>query len=107
MILRLWRGEAALWKTFWLFGAGGGVVLGLPLFSAMLALTDVPDDATANKFLAALGFLLVYLTWAFTGIWRAAGRYQGDRALALAARLAVLAGAGCFVLLAWAVVVAG
>ena len=60
MNIRLWRGEIALWKTFWLFGAGGGVVLGLPIFAAILALTDVPDDTTASIFLTALGFLLVY-----------------------------------------------
>ncbi|MDA0307069.1 MAG: hypothetical protein O3B76_12445 [Proteobacteria bacterium] len=104
MILQLWRGEIALWKTFWLFGADGGVVLGLPIFSALLALTDVPDDATAAKFLAALTLLLIYLAWAFTGIWRAAGRYEGDKALAVAAKAAVVGGAGCFLLLVWAVV---
>ncbi len=71
----------------------------------MLALTDVPDDATAAKFLAALALLLIYLTWAFTGIWRAATRYDGDRTLALAAKATVVGGAGCFLLLAWGVVV--
>ena len=43
MITQLWRGGLALWKTFWLFGAGGGLAFGLPIFSAALALTDVPD----------------------------------------------------------------
>jgi hypothetical protein len=28
MITQLWRGELALWKTFWLFGAGGGQAFG-------------------------------------------------------------------------------
>ena len=59
MITQLWRGEIALWKTFWLFGVVGGLAFGLPIFSAMLALTDVPDDTTAMVFLAALGLLLV------------------------------------------------
>lgn len=71
MITQLWRGELELWKTFWLFGVGGGLALGLPIFSAMLALTDVLDDTTALIFLSALGLLLVYLTWVFVGIWRA------------------------------------
>ncbi|MDA1089952.1 MAG: hypothetical protein O3A85_06545 [Proteobacteria bacterium] len=50
-----------------------------------------------------LALLLIYQTWAFTGIWRAAGRYDGDKALALAlaAKAAVVGGAGWFLLLAW------
>jgi hypothetical protein len=93
MITQLWRGEIKLWKTFWLFGVGGGLALGLPIFSAMLALTDVPPDDTASIFLAALGFLLVYLTWVFVGIWRAANKYQGEKAWVLLAKVAVVAGA--------------
>ena len=92
MITRLWRGEITLWKTFWLFGVGGGLVLGLPIFSAMLALTDVPDDITAMVFLAALGFLLVYLTWVFVGIWRASNKYSGERIWVVLAKIAVVAG---------------
>jgi hypothetical protein len=92
MIIQLWRGEIPLWKTFWLFGMGGGLVLGLPIFSAMLALTDVPDDTTASIFLAALSFLLVYLIWVFVGIWRAANRYSGEKAWAVLAKIAAVAG---------------
>lgn len=91
MIIRIWRGEVTLWKTFWFWGAGGGLALGLPLFAAILALTDVPDDATASGFMLALGFLFVYLAWVFVGIWRAAGRYRGDRSWARLARFAVAA----------------
>jgi hypothetical protein len=80
MVLRVWRGEVALWKTFWLFGLGGGILLGLPIFGALLAMTDVPDDTTASYFLMAIGALLLYGVWAFVGIWRAANHYQGKRA---------------------------
>jgi hypothetical protein len=93
MFIRLWRGEIELWKTFWLFGVSGGLAIGLPIFSAMLALTDVPDDDTAVVFLAALGFLLVYLTWVIVGIWRAANKYQGEKAWVVLAKIAVVAGA--------------
>jgi len=56
MISRLWRGEIALWKTFWLFGVGGGLAIGLPIFSAMIALTDVPNDALHQSFLLRSAF---------------------------------------------------
>ncbi|MBT3905364.1 MAG: hypothetical protein HOB79_17010 [Rhodospirillaceae bacterium] len=90
-IIRVWRGELALWKTFWLFGVGGGLLFGLPIFGALLALTDVPDDHTASIFLFALGFLFVYLAWIFVGIWRSANKYQGDPAWAVLAKIVVAA----------------
>ena len=106
MIIRLWRGEVALWKTFWLFGVGGGFVLGLPIFGAMLALTDVPDDTTASIFVTALGILLVYLVWVFVGIWRAANAYQGEKVWAVLAKIAVVAETFKFFLLVAAVLFA-
>jgi hypothetical protein len=89
MIIRLWRGEIGLLRAFWLFGAGGGVLLVLPLFATMLALTDVPDDSTASVFLFALGLLAIYLGWVFVGIWRAANNYSGNPAWAILAKVAV------------------
>ena len=103
MITRLWRGEITLWKTFWLFGVGGGLALELPIFSVMMALTDVPDDTTALVFLSALSFLLVYLTWVFVGIWRASSRYQGEKIWAVLAKIAVVAETAKIVLLVGAV----
>jgi hypothetical protein len=89
MIIRLWRGELGLWKTFWLFGLTGGLLLGLPIFGGILALTDVPDNRAASLFLLALGFLFVYLTWVSMGIWRAANRYRGDSTWAVLAKIFV------------------
>ena len=106
MIIRLWRGEVALWKTFWLFGVGGGLLLGLPIFGAILALTDVPDDATASRFLLALGLLLGYLIWVFVGIWRAATTYQGNPTWAVLAKFTVAAETLKFLLLAAAILFA-
>lgn len=54
--------------------------MGLPIFSALLALSDVPDNTTATFFLIAIGILLLYGAWIFVGIWRAANNYQGKRA---------------------------
>ena len=106
MITQLWRGKIKLWKTFWLFGVGGGLALGLPIFSAVLALTDVPDDATASIFLTALGFLLVYLTWVFIGIWRAANNYQGEKIWVVLVKIAVVAETLKIILLVGAVLFA-
>jgi hypothetical protein len=104
MIIRLWRGEIVLWKSFWLFGVGGAAVIGLPIFAAMMALTDVPDDTTATIFVFALGFLLVYLIWAFVGIWRSANSYTGNRTWSIFAKVAVAAEALKIVLLVAAVI---
>ncbi len=52
MIVRRWRGQVAIWKSFWLFGVGGGLLLSLPILGGMLALTDVPDPTTASIILA-------------------------------------------------------
>jgi hypothetical protein len=106
MIIRLWRGEIALWKSFWLFGVGGGALIGLPIFATMLALTDVPDDTTASIFVFALGFLLAYLIWVFVGIWRAANSYSGNRTWSIFAKVAVAAEVLQIVLLVAAVLFA-
>jgi len=107
MFTRLWRGDIPLWQSFWLFGGGGGLLLVLPIFAGMLALTDVPDDATATAFLVALGLLTLYMTWAFTGIWRAANKHGGDATTALLAKVAVIAGTSLALLLVVAVVFPG
>ena len=91
MVIQLWRGEIGLLLTFWLFGVCGAVLFGLPLFAAMMALTDVPDNNTASIFISALGLFLVYLIWVFVGIWRAANTYTGNPAWANLAKLAVAA----------------
>jgi hypothetical protein len=103
MMFRLWRGELALGITFWLFGFGGGLFLGLPLFAAILALTDVPDETSALIFVAALGFFLVYLIWVSVGIWRSASRYQGDSIWIVCAKSTVCAEGLMIVLLVFGV----
>jgi hypothetical protein len=106
MIIRLWQGEIALWKIFWVFGVGGGVIFGLPIFAAMLALTDVPDDTTETIFVSALGLLLMYLIWVFVGIWRASRNFQGDPVWSTLAKVAVCAGTCKILLLVGAVIFA-
>jgi len=106
MIKRVWLGEVALWKSFWLLGVGGFVFLALPLAGALLALTNVPDDQTATAFLTAIGLLLMYQAWVSVGIWRSASSYGGDPTWALAAKLCVAASALGVILMALSVIFA-
>jgi hypothetical protein len=107
MLKLIWTGELALWKTFWLLGVGGVLFAAIPIFAAMLALSDVPDDDTASWFLAALAFLFAYQVWVSVGIWRSADLYIGDRQWPILAKLSVVAGASVVVLLAYGVIFPG
>ena len=99
MLKLIWTGELGLWKTFWLLGVGGILFAASPIFAAMLALTDVPDDDTASWFLAALAFLFAYQIWVSVGIWQTANLYSGDRQWAILAKMCVVTGASVVVLL--------
>ena len=46
-----------------------------------------------------LVFILIYLGWVFTGIWRSASRHEGDPSAAVVAKLSVGAGILVFVLM--------
>jgi hypothetical protein len=104
MLKLIWKGELALWKTFWLLGVGGILFAAIPTFSAMLALTDVPDDDTASWFLAALAFLFTYQVLVSVGIWRSAILYSGNTQWAILAKVCVVAGASVVVLLVHGVI---
>ena len=106
MIKRIWRGELPLWASYWIVGVGGAAFLGVPVFAAMLALTDIPEDDVASLFLGALAFLLCYQIWASVGIWRSASSYGGDPTWALAAKLCVAASALGVILMALSVIFA-
>lgn len=104
MLKLIWAGEMGLRKTFWLPGVGGVLFAAIPIFAAMLALTDVPDDNTASWFLAALAFLFAYQVWVSVGIWRSANLYIGEKQWAILARVCVVAGGSFVVLLAHGVI---
>jgi hypothetical protein len=107
MLKLIWTGELGLWKTFWLLGVGGALFAAIPIFAAMLALTDVPDDNTASWFLAALAFLFAYQLLISVGVWRSADLYSGDRQWAILAKVCVVAGATFVVLLTHGVIFPG
>ncbi|MBT4888064.1 MAG: hypothetical protein HON65_00725 [Rhodospirillales bacterium] len=89
-----------MWKTFWLFGGLGGGLF-LTVLSTMLALTDVPDDATAYAILFAFMIVVLYLALICVAIWRAATKFQGNPTYKVLSKLAVAAfGASIFILVA-------
>ena len=91
MIVRVWQGKLALWKTFWLFGAGGGSLVALAPVVVLLGKTGFIGLYGVEYVLLAIGLLHYYLVWAFVGTWRAATIYQGNPVWAVLARLAVAA----------------
>ena len=89
----LWRGEVALVKTYWLFGAVGSLLLlEIPeIFFEVSGLNETTDPV-ALVTLATYGLILAP---AFTiiisvAIWRSANRYTGSIWWAGLAKLSVV-----------------
>ena len=86
-ILNLWRGNAGLAKTYWLWG-------GLPSIPWGIALSLV--DPGSNIALLVVLALIVYYVIVYVGIWRAASRYEGTKVWAILAKVLVSIGAALF-----------
>jgi hypothetical protein len=82
-IIRVWRGEAGLARTYWLFGG----LLSVPLWIWIGSVT--PGTGAAVIAGAALG---AYLTWVNVGVWRASAQYDGRPIFASLARAAAALG---------------
>ncbi|WP_456416530.1 hypothetical protein [Thiolapillus sp.] len=89
----LWKGDVALWKTFWIFGIAVFVAYNF-LFSGVFFLLSGTSLALGKIVLTLLLFLagisIVYFVVILVSIWRSAGKYTGNRLWSLAARGAVL-----------------
>lgn len=82
-ISQIWKGQAGLAKTYWGWGMLGGLLWGIPL-------STVPPGSGI-----AVLVLLVFVAYFFvvnTGIWRAAGQYQGLAVWAWLAKVAAVIG---------------
>src|SRR5574340_1009628 len=77
--IRAWRGEAPLWKVFWLYG-----VVAYGIASVLYALAIYADHVALQQVLlvCAAG----YSAWAMTCIWRCADN-TAERLWSLLARL--------------------
>ena len=86
-VAALWRGEVPLAKTGWLYGAGGIMLLTVPL----IVLPGMGLEPLLRGPLIALSVAaLIYTAFIAVAIWRAADNYQGQRAWRLLAKGSVL-----------------
>ena len=87
---RLWRGDLALEDAFWNWAVIGGLLVNLTTTMGLLFL--VADDRPIAAYLVGYGLSLPYNVVATVGVWRSAGRYEGDRGWAQLARIIVVIG---------------
>ena len=85
---RLWRGDLPLGRAFWTYAVLGGLVVNMTTSALFLVL------AVNHRMIAALiaGYALSvpYNLIVLVGVWRSAGRYQGERSHADLARFVTL-----------------
>jgi hypothetical protein len=117
---RLWRGEVALGKAFWLFGVLVPIILaiaaGLFITAVLLVLvlfmfspSGVPAWVTSgpNVVVVLAVIMFVYEVIAFVGVWRSAARFSGNRIYTIVARgvlglcLVVIAATSGATIFAW------
>ena len=88
-ISNLWNGRSGLAKTYWLWG----VLSGIPWGIALSLITPGSNPAIV----AVLAFVVYYVI-VHVGIWRAASQYQGFKAWAILAKVAVLIIPACLII---------
>jgi hypothetical protein len=88
LIVRLWRGEAGLGRSFWEFAVLYGSLMHLIATGAAFAVIVAGGPA----WIAVLIFFLPspYTILVVVAVWRAAGRYRGPESWSTAARIAVI-----------------
>lgn len=88
--LQLWRGELSLFDAFWNWAVIGGLAVNAVTSTMflILALNDWPVTAFVGGYVLSVPYNIV----ATVGVWRAAGRYPGERRWADLARAVTVAG---------------
>jgi hypothetical protein len=87
---RLWSGELPLVRAFWTYAVFLGVAVNLVTSGLFLALMAAEQPLAA--LVAGYGVSLPYNIVATVGVWRAAGRHEGDPLHAELARTVTLVG---------------
>ncbi len=86
---RLWRGDLPLSQAFWNWAVIGAIAVnGL---TSILFLTLIMNDYIVTAFVVGYVLSVPYNVFVTVGVWRSAGRYQGDRRWADLARIVTVA----------------
>lgn len=88
--VRMWRGELHLPDAFWTWAVFGGLIVNLTSSAAFLFLIVAGQPVAAA--VAGYAFSVPYNVVVLVGVWRSAGRYDGERKWADLARIATLVG---------------
>jgi hypothetical protein len=96
-IVRHWRGELSLPRSYWIdgvliFGLGVNMLFIVATICAVVLLHGSPGLMTAALLTALAVQVLVYI-WAVVGVWRSAGHYAGPKLWSILARVVVVLGA--------------
>jgi hypothetical protein len=89
-LTRLWRGELPLASAFWNWAVFGALVLNgtMTLLFLILLMNDFPLAALLAGHVVSVPYNILVAV----GVWRSAGRYDGDPRLRTAARVVTTAG---------------
>ncbi len=86
---RLWLGDVPLAQAFWNWAVLGGIAVNG--ITSILFLALIMYGQTVAAFLAGYLLSVPYNIVVTVGVWRSAGRYQGDRRWAEIARAVTVA----------------
>lgn len=86
LLKTLWRGEAPLVITYWLFGFVGSLVI----YGISTELFNVTSSKLVK--LSMLAVIVAYQAFVTVSIWRASKKYKGKRGYAVLAQVAVFFG---------------
>jgi hypothetical protein len=87
---RLWRGELPLPEAFWNWAVLGG--LAVNGITSILFLALIVADYPVTAIVVGYVFSVPYNIIVAVGVWRSAGRFQGDRRWADLARAVTVIG---------------
>ncbi len=91
----LWRGDAGLAKTYWIYGAIGSLIFFVVPGALQAGLwVSGSQNAALGAFslFYSFGFAPAYVVFISVAIWRSANTYQGNPLWAKLAKLAVVLG---------------
>ena len=89
-LIHLWKGELPLETAFWYWAVLGGLIVNITSSAAFLFL--LVADRPIEALVAGYAFSVPYNVIATVGVWRSAGRYEGERSMAELARLVTVVG---------------